>query len=557
MPENLEDTRPKPTRPVVPVQTVNEQPQPTSAATTPTPPHGTPVQKRASDEGDTQHRYAQSAPPSAPPPYSDEVPAPPRFLFWAVIIIFVLGILGSIALAGAFRFMLEPAQQQRIMDELPFMKVFLPPRPGAEDKLPTPESSSAEDLSPDDLLSGLLGDATPTPEPSVATIPPTIEETPTPVVTETALPTDVPTEVSTEVPPTLTSTDIPATIEAVVPTNVDTAVGAENITAITADVVTYPPRPSSIRLTGFNHQQQTWNNCGPANITMALSYYGWQNDQAYAMSYLRPGGREDRNVSPWELADFVNTQSSVRALTRMGGTLELLKQLLANEIPVIIETGFMPEGYDRLGHYRTLVAYDDGLGVFWVYDSFQGNGENGEGVAEQYTSLDQDWQQFNRQFLIIYEPQREELVRSILGDYADPDKAAEIAKQTARDEASADKSNEYAWFNLGTSLVALGDYETAANAYDLALREGLHWRTTFYQFGIYEAYYEAGRYQEVLSLADSSLANGGNYVEETYLWQGKALAALGRSADARTAFNQALQRHPGYQAALDALDTLG
>lgn len=547
MPENHEDTRPKPTRPVVPVQPTAAQSA--SRAEIPTPPHGTPVQTRPDADYAGHHRSAQPM-----PPYDDEVPAPPRFLFWAVIIIFVLGVLGSIAVAGVFRFVLEPAQQQRVMDIVPFMKVFLPPRPGADAKLPTPEGSTTDDLSPDDLLSGLLGDdatETPTlaPPTTTPTSEPTFEPTATPEIVATEVPTEVFTEAPTPVPPTEAPTVAP-TDEAAVPGNT-TAVSD------TSTNVTYPPRPSSMRLTGFNHQQQTWNNCGPANITMALSFYGWQNDQAFAMSYLRPGGREDKNVNPSELVEFVNTRSSVRALTRMGGTRELLKQFLANEIPVIIETGFMPEGYDWLGHYRTIVAYDDGLGVFWVYDSFQGDGENGEGVAEQYHTLDRDWQQFNRQFIIVYEPQREELVRSILGDYADPLKAAEIAKQTAREEAEADRSNEFAWFNLGTSLVALGDYETAANAYALALREGLHWRTTFYQFGIYEAYYEVGRYAEMLSLVDASLANGGEYVEETYYWQGRALAAMGRTDEARTAFNRALQRHPSYQAALDALEMLG
>jgi tetratricopeptide (TPR) repeat protein len=194
--------------------------------------------------------------------------------------------------------------------------------------------------------------------------------------------------------------------------------------------------------------------------------------------------------------------------------------------------------------------------VFWIYDSFLGDGDSGEGVAENYAQLDRNWKEFNRQFIIIYEPQREELVRTILGDYTDPLKAAEIARQAAHAEADADKTNEYAWFNMGSSYVALGDYERAFGAYTIALREGLPWRIAFYQFGIYEAFYETGRYNELLSLIDANLANGGNYVEEIYYWQGRALAALGRSAEARTSFNQALQRNPSFQVARAALESL-
>ncbi|MCU0476303.1 MAG: C39 family peptidase, partial [Anaerolineae bacterium] len=79
------------------------------------------------------------------------------------------------------------------------------------------------------------------------------------------------------------------------------------------------------RMTGFVYQKQTWNNCGPSNITMALSYYGWRQDQAFAAQFLKPGGREDKNVSPSEMVAFVNEQSAVRALYRIGGTVELIK----------------------------------------------------------------------------------------------------------------------------------------------------------------------------------------------------------------------------------------
>ena len=39
------------------------------------------------------------------------------------------------------------------------------------------------------------------------------------------------------------------------------------------------PAPASFRLNGFRHQWQTWNNCGPATITMAVSVFGRAQDQ--------------------------------------------------------------------------------------------------------------------------------------------------------------------------------------------------------------------------------------------------------------------------------------
>ena len=39
------------------------------------------------------------------------------------------------------------------------------------------------------------------------------------------------------------------------------------------------PIPESLQLTGFRHEYQGWNNCGPATLSMALSYWGWEGDQ--------------------------------------------------------------------------------------------------------------------------------------------------------------------------------------------------------------------------------------------------------------------------------------
>ncbi|MEZ4712257.1 MAG: hypothetical protein R3A44_34025 [Caldilineaceae bacterium] len=36
----------------------------------------------------------------------------------------------------------------------------------------------------------------------------------------------------------------------------------------------------AVELTGFNHQWQTWNNCGPATLAMNLSYFGSPLNQA-------------------------------------------------------------------------------------------------------------------------------------------------------------------------------------------------------------------------------------------------------------------------------------
>jgi TolA-binding protein len=52
------------------------------------------------------------------------------------------------------------------------------------------------------------------------------------------------------------------------------------------------------------------------------------------------------------------------------------------------------------------------------------------------------------------------------------------------------------------------------------------------------------------------LNNGGEYVEETYYWQGRVFAAQGRTGEAATAFRNALRHNSHYTAAQEALNAL-
>lgn len=468
-----------------------------------------------------------------------EVPAPPKILLYGVIGIFLLGIIGVVGTVVVFRNVLEPGQQERVIGILPFMEKFLPPHPAAGDTLPTLEPGTPGDVSAQDLLN-LSFDNTATPTPAEPTATPTLEPTEVAQIQPTLEPT------ATEVIPTLE----PPTLEPMVAPTQEVAVHpATNTTLISTGNVSYPV--NSV-LPGITYVKQTWNNCGPANVTMALSYFGWKNDQAYAASYLKPGGREDKNVSPLEIVNFVNNQTQVKALTRPGGDLNLLKALISNSIPVMIETGYYTNGSDWLGHYQTVVGYDDNTGVFYVNDS-----NIGENHIEEYNYLDTKWQHFNRRFIAIYLPQNEALVASILGDLADPMKAAEHAFNVAQEEAKRDSTNAFAWFNMGSSLVAMGDYERAAVAYDKAQSLGkLPWRMLWYQFGLYEAYYNVGRYTDVIKYAETTLSTTGNYVEEAHYWLGMALQGEGRNTEAGSAFRQALNRNPQYEAARVALNQL-
>jgi tetratricopeptide (TPR) repeat protein len=291
--------------------------------------------------------------------------------------------------------------------------------------------------------------------------------------------------------------------------------------------------PGYASLTGIRHEYQKFNNCAPSNLSMVLSYWGWQGDQFVTRAYLRPSFElDDKNVNPFEIVDFVEKNTEFDAVWRVGGDLGLLKRLVAAEFPVLIEKGLDEDAW--LGHYQTISGYDDARSQFLVYDSYQGPPE-AYGVS--YDTVAQFWRHFNFVYIVIFPPARSAELYSILGAQADPQTNFRAAAELASKETQSVSGREqfFAWFNLGANLVFLQDYATAAQAYDnaftlyAALPESQRpWRVLWYQDGPYVAYYYTGRYQDVIDLAHTTLINVDKPVlEETYYWRGVAKEALG------------------------------
>lgn len=322
------------------------------------------------------------------------------------------------------------------------------------------------------------------------------------------------------------------------------------------------PLPTSYRQTGFRYEAQGWNNCGPATITNALTYFGYTDNQRRAADWLKPH-YEDKNVNPVEMVSYVNTQVPelpVQALVRFGRNLDTLKTLIANNFPVIIEAGYDPDPADMgwMGHYLLVVAYDDTTQEFITLDSYAG-----ENYVYSYDHINLFWRHFNRTYIVLYETQREAELMALLGDDADVEKNALAALEIARHEATYDPTDGFAWFNIGTSYVQLADtygqqaYEYAATAYDEARKHGLPWRMMWYQFGAFEAYNAVGRYDDMLTLAGSNLNDGGGkWVEETFYYGGIAREALGETERALQNYRQAVFLNGNFTAAQEAITRL-
>ena len=216
----------------------------------------------------------------------------------------------------------------------------------------------------------------------------------------------------------------------------------------------------------------------------------------------------------------------------------------------------MFEGYDWIGHYRVVVAYDDAAQLFYFYDSFLGVGPDANGIAKSYPQVDADWRAFNRAFIVVYHPEREQLLREILADYWREIDAAQTAFQTARAEARRNPRDAFAWFNMGSSLVAMGRFQEAAAAFDQATSiKTLPWRMMWYQHGAFEAFFEVGRYQDVLTLAEHN-RNTAPELEETYYWRGRVFEAQGQTQRAASEYRRALGFNRNFDAARQALDSL-
>ncbi len=310
------------------------------------------------------------------------------------------------------------------------------------------------------------------------------------------------------------------------------------------------PLPERVTLPSPTWERQDWNNCGPATLSLGLRFWGWPGNQRDISALLKPD-RGDRNVNVEELVYFVRTRAGwLQADYRVGGTIDQLRRFLAIGLPVIVEKGHLIRegGGGWAGHYLLVNGYDDSRQAFLAQDTYIGPDQ-----WVPYEVLNEGWQAFNYVFIYLHPPDRAPEVERLLSLDADLDVNRQRALERAQAEIEADPQNPYAWFNLGTNLLYFQRYGEAAQAYDAALAIGLPWRFTRYQFGPYMAYFHQGRFQDVIDLANATLARTAK-AEESLLWRGWARFRLGDREGALEDFQSALAVNPNYLDAQYAVD---
>jgi len=353
--------------------------------------------------------------------------------------------------------------------------------------------------------------------------------------------------------PTPTATPLPSDLPTATPT------------------VTPTPLPTYVILSGVKYEDQhnRWNYCGPANFSMALTFWGWKGDRDVIGPAVKPNDK-DKNVMPYEFRDYINEDvPGMSALIRMGGDLEVLKRLIAAGFPVVTEKGYYTYDYTGkyswLGHYLFTTGYDDAQGIFVTQDTYLQPGKDRQVKYDEYL---EGWRSFNYLFVVAYPSEREADVLAALGPYADETWAVKHALQVAEQEAQSLTGNQqfFAWFNVGTSHVQLYEYFDAAVAYDQAFRlyanlsEDLRpYRIMWYQTWPYWAYYYTGRYQDVIQLADTTLNDtiSEPVLEESLYWRGRAEVMIGDAPSAIKDYRASLEIHPNFAPSIQALQELG
>jgi hypothetical protein len=342
--------------------------------------------------------------------------------------------------------------------------------------------------------------------------------------------------------------------------------------------ITSTPLPATVMLKGvkYEHQHGRLNYCGPANFSMALTFWGWKGNRDVVGKAVKPSDK-DKNVMPYEFQDFISDNvPSMTSVIRYGGDIDMLKRMVAAGFPVVAEKGIYEVDINGhmgwMGHYAFVTGYDDTTQEIIYQDTYQPDPVRNPGPNRhiKYSTFIEGWRAFNYVFVVVYPLDKQNQVMTLLGPLADETSAARHALAVAQSEAQSltDIDQFFAWFNIGTSDVTLLSYVDAANAYDYAfnlyaklnVEDSVRpYRMMWYQTGPYKAYFYSNRFSDVINLASTTLNDtiAEPDLEESLYWRGQAYYMAGKTDLAVKDYRDALKLHPKWIPATQALQDLG
>lgn len=311
------------------------------------------------------------------------------------------------------------------------------------------------------------------------------------------------------------------------------------ITQITEKISSTPtPKPivapDSHIMQGGSHNFQTFNNCGPSSLSMALSFYGITKTQQELGQALRPwqntaGDNDDKSVTLEELAREAEKYGFI-TYHRPNADLKTIKSFISRDIPVIART-LLEEGND-IGHYRVLYGYDKEN--FYQNDSLQG-----KGLVFTYENMFNLWKPYGYEYLVLVPKEKEKLAVQILGENIDYDKAWQNAVSNLEEAVAENPDDIYLKLSLSVAYYNTGQYEKSVDVFE-NIESQLPWRTLWYQIEPLLAYQKLRRFEPLLSRIQSVLDRHNRAFSELYQIRGEVYEAQGKPELAQEQYDLAL-----------------
>ena len=318
------------------------------------------------------------------------------------------------------------------------------------------------------------------------------------------------------------------------------------------DEISLKELPNQKTLGNIHHVFQTFNNCGPASLSIALSYFDIIESQQSLGQALRPyqnpqGDNDDKSVTLEELAEKAEEFGFV-SYHRPAGNIELLKNFVNNDMPVITRTWLKPN--EDIGHFRVVKGFDNLRGHLIQDDSLQG-----KNLRYTYDEFNAIWKKFNYEYLVLVPVEKKELAEQILGENKDAKTAWQNAVENSKNELTNNPNDIYARFNLSVALYNIGDYKRSTEEFE-KVENLLPFRTLWYQIEPIQAYYELGNYERVFQITDKVLNYYNRAFSELYILRGKIYQKQGNIEAARSEFQKAVFYNSNLQEAQELLNSL-
>lgn len=316
--------------------------------------------------------------------------------------------------------------------------------------------------------------------------------------------------------------------------------------------LTQTPIPKAKSLTPRTQVFQSFNNCGPAALSMTLAFYGINKSQEELGQQIRPyqianGDNDDKSVTLKELGQNA-TEYGFLVYNRPNGTIDLLKRFVAADMPVITRTWLHP-GED-IGHYRVVYGYTDNTKEIIQQDSMEG-----KDLRYSYDVFNELWKNNSFEYLVLVPKEKKEIAENILGADRDEQTAWRSALHTAQNQLKENPNDVYARFNSSIAYYHLNDYTSAVKEFE-QVEPRLGFRTLWYQTEPIQAYKKLGNYDRVFAKTDQILNNQNRAFSELYIIRGDIYKKQGNLDLAHAEYEKAVYYNQNLKEAKDALASL-